>query len=236
MRTCLVVEDSRLARKELIQMLVEIDTFDSIYEASSGEEAKTMMEKYLPDVIFLDIHLPGMTGFDFLESLNHIPKVIFTTAFDEYAIKSFDYNAIDYVLKPIKKQRLEKAIDKLNLNDQPIKTEPAHILTQQVFVRDGEKCWFVKISDIRLFESVGNYSRVYFEDNKPLVQRSLNYLEDILDKSLFFRINRQQIINLNYIEKIDTWFTGKLKIILITGEELEVSRRRSNQIKQLFSL
>ncbi len=236
MSKCLVVEDSRLARKELVQMLLEINTFDDIKEAANGEDARSLLEKFQPDVIFLDIHLPGMTGFDLLESLDQIPKVIFTTAYDEYAIKSFDYNAIDYVLKPIKKQRLEKAIAKLNLNEPPLATKRSDFPNQQVFVRDGEKCWFVKINDIRIFESVGNYSRIYFDDNKPLIQRSLNYLEGVLDKSTFFRINRQQIINLNYIEKLDTWFTGKLKITLRTGEVMEVSRRRSNQIKQLFSL
>jgi two-component system LytT family response regulator len=235
-KKCLVIEDSRLARKELVQLLLEINAFDAIEEAADGEEAMTLLAKFNPDVIFLDIHLPGMTGFDLLESLDHIPKVIFTTAYDEYAIRSFDYNAIDYVLKPIKKQRLEKAIAKLNLNEAAKKTERSDFPTQQVFVRDGEKCWFVKMEDIRIFESVGNYSRIYFDDNKPLIQRSLNYLEGVLDPGVFFRINRKQIINLNFIEKLDTWFSGKLKITLKTGEELEVSRRRSNQIKQMFSL
>ncbi|MEM6966840.1 MAG: LytTR family DNA-binding domain-containing protein [Bacteroidota bacterium] len=234
MSVCVVVEDSRLARKELVQLIASLDIFDEIHEAENGEDAKALLKKTDPEVLFLDIHLPGMNGFELLESLDKIPKVIFTTAYDEYAIKSFDYNAIDYVLKPIKKDRLEKAIAKLNL--QATRTKRSDFPTQQVFVRDGEKCWFVKINDIRIFESVGNYSRIYFEDNKPLIQRSLNYLEGVLDQSTFFRVNRQQIINLNFIKKLDTWFNGKLKITLKTGEEIEVSRRRSNQIKQLFSL
>jgi len=236
MKNCLVVEDSRLARKELVQMLEEINAFDSIYEAADGAKAKEWLIKVQPEVVFLDIHLPGMTGFDILESLNQIPKVIFTTAYDEYAIKSFDYNAIDYLLKPIKKERLEKAIAKLSLQQASSKTNRSEPHIQQVFVRDGEKCWFVKMNDIRIIESVGNYSRIYFDHNKPLIQRSLNYLEGVLDENTFFRINRQQIINLNYIEKLNTWFTGKLKITLKTGEELEASRRRSNEIKNMFSL
>jgi len=236
MRKCLVVEDSRLARKELVQLLSNIDAFDSIEEAANGEAAKVLLEEFQPDVIFLDIHLPGMNGFEFLESLDQIPKVIFTTAYDEYAIKSFDYNAIDYVLKPIKKQRLEKAIAKLNLDEAPLKTKHSGLPAQQVFVRDGENCWFVKIDDIRIFESVGNYSLIYFNDKKPMIHRSLNYLEGVLDKSKFFRINRQQIINLHFIDKLDTWFTGKLLVTLKTGEQAEVSRRRANQLKQLFSL
>jgi len=233
MNVCLVVEDSRLARKEIISILKEINIFENILEAENAEDAKSMLEKHNPDVIFLDIHLPGMNGFEFLEQLDFLPKVIFTTAYDEYAIKSFDFNAIDYVLKPIKKSRLEKAIAKLNLEKIPTKKD---FPLQQVFVRDGEKCWFVKLTDIRIFESVGNYSRVYFEENKPLIQRSLNYLEEVLDDKTFFRVNRQQIINLTFIENLDTWFNGKLKITLKTGEQIEVSRRRSNQIKQMFSL
>ena len=212
MKKCLVVEDSRLARKELVQMLFETEAFDSIKVAENGEEAKAMLEQFRPNVIFLDIHLPGMNGFEFLESLDKIPKVIFTTAYDEYAIKSFDFNAIDYLLKPIKKERLEKAIAKLELYKDPQTKEYTDSPIQQVFVRDGEKCWFVKISDIRIIESVGNYSRIYFDDNKPLIQRSLNYLENVLDEKIFFRINRQQIINLSFIDKMDTWITGKLKI------------------------
>jgi two-component system LytT family response regulator len=236
MKECLVVEDSRLARNELIKMLEEIHQFDVIHEAADGEAARSILNKVHPAVIFLDIHLPGMTGFELLETLDNIPKVIFTTAYDEYAIRSFDYNAIDYLLKPIKKERLEKAISKLNLDSIPLKSSLNESPLQQVFVRDGEKCWFVKINDIRIIESVGNYSRIYFDKNTPLIQRSLNYLESVLDDKTFFRINRQQIINLTYIEKLNTWFTGKLKITLKTGEELEVSRRRSNMIKKLFSL
>ncbi|MEM6807237.1 MAG: LytTR family DNA-binding domain-containing protein [Bacteroidota bacterium] len=234
MSICLIVEDSRLARKELSSQLADIGAFNQILEAGDAEEARLLMEKENPDIIFLDIHLPEQNGFEFLESLDELPKVIFTTAYDEYAIKSFEYNAIDYLLKPIKKERLEKALEKLDLKGEE---EPQVLgLEKQVFVKDGEKCWFVKLGDIRMFESVGNYSRIYFSDGKPLIHKSLNYLESVLDPETFFRINRQQIINLKHIEKLDSWFNGKLKIRLKSGEELEVSRRQSNRIKAMFSL
>jgi len=234
MKTCLIVEDSRLARQELSHLLEELAYFEKILLAENAEEALQLLNKHQPDVVFLDIHLPGMNGFDFLESLNEIPPIIFTTAYDQYAIKSFEYNAIDYLLKPIKKERLEKAILKIKTElEQPASSNPPR---NQIFIRDGDKCWFAKLSDIRLIESVGNYSRVYFEKEKPLLQRSLNYLENALDTTTFFRANRQQIINLNYIRKLDTWFNGKLKLTLTTGEEIEVSRRRSQQIKELFSI
>ena len=234
MPKCLVVEDSRLARKELVGLLENIGSFESIVQAQDAEAAHAALIEHQPDVIFLDIHLPGKNGFEFLESLDHIPKVIFTTAYDEFAIKSFDYNAIDYLLKPIKKERLEKAINKLDLSEKT--TKKTATLNQQVFVRDGEKAWFVKLSEVRIFESVGNYCRLYFEDQKPLIQKSLNYLEGVLDEEHFFRVNRQQIINLNYIEKLDAWFNGSLKLTLKTGEVIEVSRRQSHRIKNRFSL
>lgn len=234
MKTCLIVEDSRLARKEMVHLLGELDYFENIIEADNAENAVTLLKKHQPDVVFLDIHLPGMNGFDFLESLDELPPVIFTTAYDEYAIKSFEYNAIDYLLKPIKKERLEKAV--LKLKSEQKTTALPKIPRQQIFIRDGEKCWFAKLSDIRLIESVGNYSRVYFNDEKPLLQRSLNYLENALDTNTFFRANRQQIINVNYIQNLDTWFNGKLKLTLTTGEVIEVSRRRSQAIKELFSI
>ncbi|MEL6251323.1 MAG: LytTR family DNA-binding domain-containing protein [Bacteroidota bacterium] len=234
MSTCLVIEDSRLARQELITMLADIGIFSEIFEAEDAEQGKDLLLKEDPDLIFLDIHLPGQNGFEFLESLHELPKVIFTTAYDEYAIKSFEYNAIDYLLKPIKKDRLEKALEKLDLSS----TEASKKLSidKQVFVKDGEKCWFLKLGEIRMFESVGNYSKVYFEGGKPMIHKSLNYLEGVLDPEIFFRVNRQQIINLNHIDKLDSWFNGKLKIRLKSGEEVEVSRRQSNRIKSLFSI
>jgi len=234
MNNCLVVEDSRLARVELVQLLKDIGSFEEILEAKDAVEAKELLEEQNPDVIFLDIHLPGMNGFEFLESLDYSPKVIFTTAYDEYALKSFDYNAIDYLLKPIRQEKLEAAIEKLALNK--VKKTKTISLEQQIFVRDGEQCWFVKLGDIRVFESVGNYCKVYFDQHKPMIQKSLSYLEGTLDEQHFIRVNRQQIVNLTYIDKMVVWFNGKLKVTLKTGEEIEVSRRQSQRIKALFSL
>jgi len=234
MNTCLVVEDSRLARKELVTLIEKTGFFTEIKQAQDAEEAKTILDSYDPDLLFLDIHLPGKNGFEFLESLDYSPEVIFTTAYDEYAIKSFDYNTIDYLLKPIKESRLLQALEKLK--EAPKESILPKGLDRQVFVRDGERCWFVKLSEIRLFESVGNYSKVFFKNEKPMILKSLSYLESVLDEDVFFRVNRQQIVNLNYVVKMDNWFNGKLKITLNSGEEVEVSRRQSQRIKSMFSL
>ncbi|GLR18487.1 LytR/AlgR family response regulator transcription factor [Portibacter lacus] len=230
----IVVEDSRLARNELVKMVEALGRFEHIYTASDGDDAIIQIKEHNPEVIFLDIHLPGKNGFEVLEALDFVPPVIFTTAFDEYAIKSFEYNAIDYLMKPISQERLAKALEKLPMESKE-KQEKLSV-DQQVFVRDGDKCWFVKIEDIRLFESMGNYTRIYFENEKPMILKSLSYLEEILEDKRFFRANRQEIINVKFVNNIAPSFNGKLKITLITGEEVEVSRRQSAEFKAVFGI
>ncbi|MFM1932794.1 MAG: hypothetical protein RL226_2097, partial [Bacteroidota bacterium] len=197
-----------------------------------------------PELIFLDIHMPGKNGFELLESLESIPEVIFTTAYDEYAIKSFEYNALDYLLKPINGERLAKAVEKVKQHlgtgsEEAISEEVREGMldaNEKVFVKDGDKCWLVRLGDIRLFEVCGNYSRVFFDNHKPLILRSLNQLEERLDPETFFRANRQQIINLESIDKVDSWFNGRLKVTLKGGTEVEISRRQAVRFKELLSL
>jgi two-component system LytT family response regulator len=199
------------------------------------------IEELGPDILFLDIQMPAKTGFDLLAELDAVPTVIFTTAHDEYALKAFEVNALDYLLKPIDPQRLADAIQKLQTE---IALEQASLMgvnrgplteSDQVFVKDGERCWFVKLADIRLFESVGNYAKVYFDTNKPLILKSLNALEDRLDERVFFRANRKHIINLHWIEKIEPFFNGGLLVELKGGEKIEISRRQSVKFKEMMS-
>ena len=170
-----------------------------------------------------------------------VPQVIFTTAYDAYAIKAFEYNALDYLLKPIQPQRLQTALAKLeeqqSSSSKSNQDQPKEYLQEhdQVFVKDGEKCWFVKLSEVRLLEVCGNYTRVYFEEEKPLIQRTLNYMEQRLDPKVFFRASRQHIINLKQVKRIEPWFSGSLKLYLQNGEEVEVSRRQAQRFKELLS-
>lgn len=187
--------------------------------------------------------MPGKTGFDMLSELERVPLVIFTTAYDEFALKAFEVNALDYLLKPIEPKRLADAIQKLQLAEiKEIKPEGEHInnslLTEndQVFVKDGERCWFVKLNEIRLFESVGNYAKVFFGINKPLILKSLNALEERLDEKSFFRANRKHIVNLRMIEKVETYFNGGLLLEMKGGEKIEVSRRQTVKFKEMMSL
>lgn len=241
----IIVEDSRLARVELKAMLEEKHPEVQLSaEADNADDAREAIQAHDPDLIFLDIHMPGEDGFSLLESLESVPQVIFTTAYDEYALRSFEYNALDYLLKPLKADRLAQAIDKVHLrmeedakNDREKQAKSGRLDSdKQVFVKDGDKCWLVRLSDIRLFEVYGNYSRVYFDQFKPLILRSLNQLEERLDPEMFFRANRQQIVNLTHIEKVDTWFNGRLKATLVGGVEVEISRRQAVRFKELLSL
>src|SRR6478752_6737934 len=185
----IIIDDERLARNELKKLLHDHADVEVIDEAANVDEGVEKIELQNPDLIFLDIQMPGKTGFQLLEELERAPHVVFTTAYDEYALKAFEVNALDYLLKPIEPKRLADAMQKLHIAE----TKENHILPEnfnqsilteadQVFVKDGERCWFVKLSDIRLFESVGNYAKVFFGANKPLILKSLNALEERLDQ------------------------------------------------------
>ena len=239
----IIIDDERLARNELKKLLQNHSEIEVIEEAANVDEGLEKIEQFNPELIFLDIQMPGKTGFDLLAEVEKTPKVIFTTAYDEYAIKAFEVNALDYLLKPIEPKRLADAITKLQ--DELFKERAGMggilnrgTLTEndQVFVKDGERCWFVKLGEIRLFESVGNYAKVYFSTHKPLILKSLNALEERLDDRMFFRANRKHIINLRWIEKIEPYFNGGLLVDLKGGEKIEVSRRQTVKFKEMMSL
>ena len=187
-----IVDDERLARSELKRLLKNFPAIEIIGEAANADEAIERIETARPDLLFLDIQMPGRNGFELLESLTRVPKVIFTTAFDEYALKAFEFNALDYLLKPVEPKRLAAAIGKVeNHQREEVEKNSRSNSTplgdaDQIFVKDGERCWFVKLRDVRLLESEGNYTRLYFDRNKPLILRSLNYLEARLDEKPFF--------------------------------------------------
>ena len=239
----IIIDDERLARTELRKLLQDYPEVEVVDEAANADEGINKIDSLQPDLVFLDIQMPGKTGFDMLAELERAPHVIFTTAYDEYALKAFEVNALDYLLKPIEPKRLADAMQKLHVAE----TKENHIVPEnfnqsiltevdQVFVKDGERCWFVKLSDIRLFESVGNYAKVFFGANKPLILKSLNALEERLDQKTFFRANRKHIVNLRMIEKIEPYFNGGLLLELKGGEKIEVSRRQTVKFKEMMSL
>lgn len=236
----IIVDDERLAREGLKQLLQEIDEIEIIAEASNADEAIELVEQLKPTLLFLDIEMPEKNGFDLLEELIDAPYVIFTTAYNDFALKAFDVNALDYLLKPIELPRLKEAVNRvkklISESTQQGGSNRKLFDNDQVFIRDGERCWLVKLTDIRLIESAGNYAKIHFDRYQPLIHKTLNALDERLSPTLFFRANRQQIINLQYIEKIEPFFNSGFLIYLKDGTKVEVSRRQAVKFKDMMSL
>lgn len=241
----ILIDDERLARTELKHLLDQHKTnIDVIGEAANAKEGIAAIKKLKPDVVFLDIQMPEMNGFEMLQKLDEIPKVIFVTAYDEHAIEAFKVNALDYLLKPVDPARLKEAVEKLTdqIEDEFESTivdsrkDRKLQVDDHIFIKDGEKCYYQKLKNIRYFESHGNYVKVYFNDKKPMILRSLNALEERLSENDFFRANRKYIINIHWIQKIENWFNGGLKVYLSEEESIEISRRQAIKFKDIMSI
>ncbi|UOQ99049.1 LytTR family DNA-binding domain-containing protein [Hymenobacter sp. 5317J-9] len=244
----LLVDDSRLARAELRRLLEAFPDVEVAGEARNADEARGQLAAQRIDLLLLDIHMPGETGFELLATLEAAPPVVFTTAYDAHALRAFEVNALDYLLKPVQEARLAAALDKVRAQQTtelpkhaveaaPISAPVAPLTAQdQVFVKDGERCWFVRLGEVRLFEINGSYTQIYFDQHRPLIPRTLSQLEARLDPKLFFRANRQQIINLHFVEGVEPWFSHSLRLTLRGGEVVEVSRQQSVRFRELLSL
>jgi two-component system LytT family response regulator len=241
----ILIDDERLAREELKSLLKDYHEIEIIDEAKNGEEGIEKIKELKPDLIFLDINMPGMNGFEMIKLLEEIPRVIFITAYDEYALKAFEVNALDYILKPVDPERMREAIQKLASGEddfvssqQAMTSRKDRVLSvkDRVFIKDGEKCWLIELSKVRMLESDGNYVKVYFDGFRPLILRSLNSFEERLDPEYFFRANRKFIINLQWVSSIENWFNGGLQVELKEGEKVEISRRQAIRFKELMSL
>jgi two-component system LytT family response regulator len=234
----LLIDDERLARAELRRLLAAHPDVEIVGEAVNAADGVQQIASLKPDLIFLDVQMPGGSGFDMLAALEEAPDVIFTTAFDQYALQAFEVNALDYLQKPIQAARMAAALQRCAARHQRLTSTGAvaPTATRKLFIKDGERCWFVPVQDIRLFESDGNYTRVYFERQQPLMLRSLNQLEERLDPDRFFRANRRHIVNLDFIEQVEPNEAGGLDLTLRDQLQVEVSRRRAPQFKMLTSL
>ncbi|MCX8081551.1 MAG: response regulator [Bacteroidia bacterium] len=234
----IIVDDERLARMELKKLLEKHSDVQIIGECADYEEAVQKINDLGPDLVFMDIQLPGKNGFDVIQNISVNPEIIFVTAHDEFAIKAFETNALDYLLKPVDPERLSEALQKFRQKElHPEKLGREKISADDfVFIKDGEKCWFVRCRDIRLFESDGNYVRIYFDNFKPILLRSLNSLEEKLDPKIFFRASRKHIINFEFIESIFPWYNNGLLAKMKDGKEVEFSRRQAIRFKAIFGI
>ncbi|WP_183444055.1 LytR/AlgR family response regulator transcription factor [Pseudoduganella violacea] len=233
----LLVDDERLARAELRRLLAPHEQVEIVGEAANAAEAIQQIAALQPDLVLLDVQMPGGSGFDMLEALDVMPEVIFTTAFDQYALRAFEVNALDYLQKPIQAARLAAALERAAARlghpaKASLRTAKAEGAPRKIFIKDGERCWLVDVRQIRLFESEGNYTRVYFEENKPLMLRSLNQLEEKLDGGSFFRASRRHIVNLDHVRETRSADGGGMNLLLHDGVNVEVSRRRAALLRE----
>lgn len=236
----LLVDDERLARDELRRLLRKHPDITIVGEAANADEAATRLADLDVDLLLLDIQMPGASGFDLLERLERVPLVIFTTAYDEFAMRAFEVNAFDYLLKPVHPERLAVALDRArqSLRQRAPNPGAARIRTadDRVFVRDGERCWLIALAEVALFEADGNYTRIVFDANRPLIRASLQGIEQRLDPSVFFRVSRTHIVNLRFVDSIEPAVNDGYVVHLRTGHHVPVSRRQSRRLRDSLSM
>lgn len=228
----LVIDDERLAREELKRHLQNHAAFELVGEAAEADEAAQLITELQPDLLLLDIQMPGKSGFELLESLEWVPAVIFTTAYDAYAVKAFEINALDYLVKPIRDERFAMAVNRVK--EQVTRGQDTREAVQHLFVKEGDRYYMIKTEEISLIESAGNYAKIYFNQQKVLIKKSLNQLEKTLDATVFFRVSRQEIINTTFISQMQALPNGQLAVQLKTGNTLTVSNRQSARLKNKY--
>ena len=229
----LIVDDEPPARRELRRLLADFSWIEIVGEAGNVDDAAAKVAALSPELLFLDIKMPGGSGFELLTRLDYLPQIIFTTAHDEHAVRAFEVNALDYLLKPIDPERLTAAVARVRQTPQT--PQPGAVL-EQIFVRDGPQCWFVPLREVRLLSSEGNYVRISWGRMQPLLGRALVSLEQRLDPKHFFRANRRQIVNLDFIESVELGIGGRLHVQLREGPEVEISRRQARLFKLQTSI
>lgn len=234
----LIVDDTRLARQELRTLLRDIPGVDCVGEADDVPAAREAIERLRPDVVLLDIQMPSGTGFDLLEQLDATPRIVFTTAYDQYAVRGFEANALDYLLKPVQAERLAAALDKARAAAPAPQSATREVLRADdpIFLRDGERCWFVQLGQVSRIEVDGNYATVHFRGEKAMLGRSLATLEARLDPTLFFRANRSTLVNLRMVAAIDLAVGDGYTLTLRDGAEVEVSRRQARELRERLAL
>ncbi len=232
----ILIDDEPLAIAELQSMLSTYSEIDIVSVSNDAQDGIQKIQQFNPQLLFLDINMPGKNGFDLLGELGTAPEVIFVTAYDQFAIKAFEVNALDYILKPVNPERLKEAVTKVIRKLNQAEGEKALDINKRIFIKDGEQCFFVPIHQIFYIESVGNYVRLYFRDKKAMLHRSLNYLEEKLPGEHFFRTSRQEIINVNFIKNIVPYFSNTLQVEMESGTKIDLSQRQSVKFKEKMGI
>jgi len=239
----LIVDDARLARRELRTLLAAIPWVACVGEADDVPAAREAILREQPDLVLLDVQMPSGEGFDVLDGLETVPMVVFVTAYDQYAVRAFETNALDYLVKPVEAGRLQAALERgrerLSAPAAPAATDSVRDALgaeDQVFLRDGERCWFVALGEIRKVVVDGNYARLWFRDQNAVLARSLSTLEARLSPALFFRANRNTLVNLRRVRAIEPSLSDGYDLTLDDGSQVEVSRRQARELRERLTL
>lgn len=235
----LIVDDERLARQDLRKLLDDLSEVEVLGEASDGEDALEKIKQLDPDLLFLDIQMPGISGFDLLEKLDSQIKIIFVTAFDEYAIRAFEVNALDYLLKPVSAKRLKESLGRLETETLESQVDDQRPLKHRdrLLIRLDNHLRFLKVDDITCIESAGDYSEVHTQDGaKHLVYKPMNEWERRLPEDTFCRIHRSTIVNLDALERLEEWFNHSFRVYINGIEKpFVMSRRYAAKLKKKMS-
>ena len=241
--TCVIVDDEQLARELLREYLEPMTEISIIGEAVKGKDAVELIDNLKPDLVFLDVQMPGMTGFDVLDDITHDPYVIFTTAYDQYAIKAFEKNAVDYLLKPLDEERfrlaIRRAMERMQLEQnnvgellRSIKTESKTSYDSHIFVQKSEKLINLPVEEIMFLEASGDYTILTTKNDQFVSSSGIGKLEEILNPELFIRVHRSTIININYLKEIERHFNGGMIVKMQTGKSFPVSRTYAKLIRK----
>jgi len=240
--TCLIIDDEKLARELLREYLEGFPKIEIIGECAKGNEAVEKINKLKPDLIFLDVQMPGMNGFDVLEEIDHEPYIIFTTAYDQYAIKAFEKNAVDYLLKPLDQERFRLAVNRALKRKtveqgtmeellRSIKADAKNFETH-VFVQKSEKLFNLPVEEIVYLEASGDYTVITTKNDQFVSSSGIGKLEEIMDPDTFIRVHRSTIINLNYLKEIERHFNGGMVVKMQNGKSFPVSRTYAKLIRK----
>lgn len=254
----LIIDDEPLLRAELRRMLAAYPSLVIAGEASDAASGLECIRTLRPDLVFLDVQMPEKSGLELLAELETLPLVIFVTAHDRHAMRAFDFGATDYLLKPVTEARLRMAVlrafaavedgtvpaadDSAPPSEESVADAPATAIVepldedQCVLLRDGDQTYFVPVKSIQSIEACGAYARVHVGDRRPLIPRSLNFLERRLPTRLFFRVSRNAIVNIREVAKIEPWFSGGLRATLRNGSTFDLSRRQAKLFRDSMTL
>ncbi len=241
----IIVEDEELARSLMKSFLKSNDKVEIIAECENGFEGIKTINELKPDLVFLDIQMPKITGFEMLELLEHKPQIIFATAYDEYALKAFEFNAADYLLKPYSKERLFEAVDKVaakiekegNISDvaEKISNFPREEFLDRIVVKDRHKIHIVPVDQVRYIESMDDYVMIYTKTGRHLKQKTMKYFEAALNPKNFTRIHRSYIVKVNEITEIQQYEKESYIVILHDKTKLKVSKTGYKSLKGVLN-